>query len=54
MTIENIKKDSVVLKEMHRNNEIDIVGAIYDTKTGVVEFLDSFSPQNEDAGSLVN
>ncbi len=40
LTIENIKKDSAVLKEMHRNSEIDIVGAIYDTKTGVVEFLD--------------
>lgn len=40
MSIENIKEDSAVLKEMHRKNEIDIVGAIYDTKTGVVEFLD--------------
>ncbi len=40
LTIENIKKDSAVLKEMHGNNEIDIVGTIYDTKTGVVEFLD--------------
>ncbi len=40
LSIENIKEDSAVLKEMHRNNEIDIVGAIYDTKTDVVEFLD--------------
>ncbi len=40
LSIENIKEDSAVLKEMHRNNEIDIVGAIYDTKTDVIEFLD--------------
>ena len=38
MTIENIKKDSPVLKEMLDSGEIDVVGAMYDVKTGTVTF----------------
>jgi len=38
LTIENIKSQSSVLKEMHDAKEIDIVGAMYDIKTGKVEF----------------
>ena len=35
-TIENIKTQSPVLNEMFQNNEIKIVGAMYDVKTGMV------------------
>lgn len=38
MTIDNIRKDSPVLKEMEDNGEIRIIGAMYDIKTGAVEF----------------
>ena len=38
-TISKIKADSPVLNEMISNNEIAIVGAIYDVKTGIVNFL---------------
>lgn len=38
MTIENIKTHSPVLNEMLQNGEIDIVGAMYDVKTGLVHF----------------
>ena len=38
MTVENIKEQSPVLREMHENGEIDIVGAMYDIKTGGVTF----------------
>jgi len=38
LTIENIKTQSDVLNEMHRNGAINIVGAMYDVKTGVVTF----------------
>ncbi len=38
MTIDNIRKDSPVLKEMEDNGEIKIIGAMYDIKTGAVEF----------------
>ena len=38
LTIENIKKESPVLNEMYQNGEIDIVGAMYDVKTGIVSF----------------
>ena len=40
MTIENIKNQSKVLNEMLQNGEIDIVGAMYDVKTGIVTFSD--------------
>jgi carbonic anhydrase len=39
MTIENIKKQSQVLDEMYQNGEIDIAGAMYDVKTGIVTFI---------------
>ncbi|MFK7775151.1 MAG: carbonic anhydrase family protein [Saprospiraceae bacterium] len=35
-TIENIKSQSPVLNEMLQNNEIKVVGAMYDVKTGMV------------------
>ncbi len=39
-TIENIKKESEVLNAMFLANEIDIIGTMYDVKTGEVKFLD--------------
>jgi carbonic anhydrase len=38
LTIENVKKNSPVLKEMLDNGEIGIVGAMYDVDTGAVKF----------------
>lgn len=38
MTIEEVKSKSPVLLEMFQNGEIDIVGAMYDVKTGAVAF----------------
>ena len=38
-SIEQIRKDSPILKEMEDNGEIEIAGAIYDVQTGAVEFL---------------
>ena len=38
LTVENIKKQSPVLREMYENGEIEIVGAMYDVKTGIVTF----------------
>ena len=38
MTIDNIKSQSSVLNEMFEGGEIDIVGAMYDVKTGKVSF----------------
>lgn len=40
LTIENIRKQSPVLKEMEDNNEIDIVGGMYDINTGAVTFYE--------------
>ena len=40
MAIENIRNQSPVLKEMEENNEIDIVGAMYDINTGEVVFFE--------------
>jgi len=39
MTIENIKQQSPILKELLDNNEIEISGAMYDVKSGQVSFL---------------
>ena len=39
MTIDNIRKQSPVLKEMEEIGEISIVGAMYDIATGKVHFL---------------
>jgi len=38
-TIENIREISPLLKEMEDNNEIDIVGAMYDVGSGKVELF---------------
>ncbi len=40
-SIEEIRKGSLILKEMEDNNEIEIVGAMYDVNTGIVEFIKS-------------
>ena len=37
-TVEQIRKQSSILKELEDNGEIVIVGAMYDVKTGEVEF----------------
>lgn len=39
ITIKDIKNKSDILYEMFQNKEIDIVGAMYDIKTGSVEFI---------------
>lgn len=39
MTIDNMRSNSEVLKEMEDNNEIKIVGAVYDVASGEVAFL---------------
>ena len=39
IAIEDIKNKSYVLNEMFQNKEIDIIGAMYDLKTGSVEFI---------------
>ncbi|NQX81019.1 MAG: carbonic anhydrase [Flavobacteriaceae bacterium] len=39
ISIEQILKDSPILKEMEDNNEIEIVGALYDVSNGKVEFF---------------
>jgi len=41
LTMENIRETSPVLKKMEDNNEIDIVGAMYDVESGKAEFFDS-------------
>lgn len=40
LAIENIRKQSPILKEMEDNNEIDIVGGMYDIQTGSVTFFE--------------
>jgi len=40
LAIENVRNQSLVLKEMEENNDIDIVGAIYDINSGAVEFME--------------
>ena len=41
LTIENTLSGSTVLKEMYEQNEIDIVGAMYDVQTGKVTFSEN-------------
>ena len=38
-TIEQIRKNSPILKEMEDNGEIKIVGAVYDMDDGSVDFI---------------
>jgi carbonic anhydrase len=40
LTIDRIRKRSPILKEMEAKSELEIVGALYDMKTGRIEFLD--------------
>ena len=40
LTMKNIRDSSPVLKKMEDNNEIDIIGAMYDVESGKVEFFD--------------
>jgi len=40
LTMENIRKQSPILKEMEDKNEIDIVGGMYDINTGAVTFYE--------------
>lgn len=40
LTIDNIRNQSPILKEMEDNNEIDIVGGMYDISTGEVTFFE--------------
>lgn len=40
IAIEKIREQSPILKEMEDNNEIDIVGAMYDINTGEVAFFE--------------
>ncbi|MFV0540390.1 MAG: carbonic anhydrase family protein [Aestuariibaculum sp.] len=40
LAIDNIRQQSPVLKKMEDNNEIDIVGAMYDINTGEVTFFE--------------
>ena len=39
-TIDNIKKNSSILKEMEDAGEIKIIGAIYNIENGKVDWLD--------------
>ncbi|MBT8230097.1 MAG: carbonic anhydrase [Bacteroidia bacterium] len=39
LTIQKLKNDSPVLNEMVMNGEIEVVGAMYDVKSGEVQFL---------------
>lgn len=38
-SIDQIRKDSPILSEMERNNEIKIIGALYNVSNGKVEFF---------------
>lgn len=41
MTIDNIRKNSPVLKKLEDDNKIKIVGSMYHLHNGVVDFLDA-------------
>jgi carbonic anhydrase len=40
LTIDDIRERSPVIKEMEDQEQIAIIGALYDMDTGAVEFLD--------------
>ncbi|MCC8147240.1 MAG: carbonic anhydrase [Bacteroidales bacterium] len=40
LTIEEIRRESPILKEMEDQSQIKIVGAVYDMETGIVTFLE--------------
>jgi carbonic anhydrase len=39
LSITRIKQESSILAEMEEKGEIEIVGAMYDVNTGLVEFI---------------
>jgi len=39
LSIKRIREESAILSEMEKNNEIEIVGAVYNVSNGKVEFL---------------
>ncbi len=41
LTMENIQKKSSVLKEMIEQNEIAIIGGMYDVETGIIDFYEN-------------
>jgi len=41
LSIDRIRKESPILAEMEKNNEIEIVGALYDVSNGKVDFLET-------------
>ncbi|WP_456421982.1 carbonic anhydrase family protein [Lutibacter sp.] len=41
ISIDRIREESPILSEMEKNNEIEIVGAIYDVSNGKVDFFES-------------
>jgi carbonic anhydrase len=46
LAIERIRKESPILAEMEQNDEIEIIGAVYDVSTGKVNFFDDlFDPK---------
>jgi carbonic anhydrase len=40
LTVEDIRERSPILREMEAAGQIKIAGALYDMKTGVIQFLD--------------
>lgn len=40
LALKNIRENSLILKEMIDNNEINLVGSMYDVKTGKVTFFE--------------
>ncbi|WP_457611259.1 carbonic anhydrase family protein [Lutibacter sp.] len=41
ISIDRIREESAILSEMEKNNEIEIVGAIYNVSNGKVDFFES-------------
>ena len=41
LTIENMKNDSPLLRDMENDGDITIIGAVYDVASGAVSFLNS-------------
>lgn len=39
-SISEIRKNSEIISEMEKNNEVEIIGGIYDVENGVVTFID--------------
>jgi carbonic anhydrase/SulP family sulfate permease len=52
-TLQVIREKSPMLDELVRDGKVAIVGAMYDVKTGVVEFCESDGPLSEPLGLAV-